>query len=408
MKKEKIWPVILVLIVFTGLSGLFSGCTPGRGKVNALVEKLSDEDPSVRLQAAKELDDFGSGIVLHADVVIPPLIEALGDENDRVRDAAYHAIGSLGLSPKQALIDALKQHENPRVRSKTAIALAGMAIVDKSIIPILVDALADKDSNVRFELQLALGFIIHNKQVYPKETSNELIKALKHDNPLVRAGAADALSWFEGKPEGEVVIGPLKEALKDENLMTCVQAAGSIFFISGDSALVVPILINGLSSDDEEILMMASIYLGGIGPDAKDAIPTLIRLLKSGGEKERSLMIHPLGRIGAKAIPPVLELLEDENPAIRLCAIRVLRWMKEEATDALPSLIKLLEDEDRDVRLKAIETIGRIGPKAQDAVDNLAMFLDDDDKEFREAAQEAIANIKGSDEVTINGENQGD
>jgi HEAT repeat protein len=82
-----------------------------------------------------------------------------------------------------------------------------------------------------------------------------------------------------------------------------------------------------------------------------------------------------LGRIGAAAVPPLIDALRDRDPAVRLKAIEVLGRMGEDAGAAVPELVRLLDDPDIDVRKAAARTLGRIGPAAQTAVPSLMRKL---------------------------------
>ncbi len=75
-----------------------------------------------------------------------------------------------------------------------------------------------------------------------------------------------------------------------------------------------------------------------------------------------------LGRIGAAAVPPLVEALRNPDPAVRLKAIEVLGRMGDDAAPAVPDLVRLLNDPDPDVQKSATRTLGRIGPAAQAAV----------------------------------------
>jgi hypothetical protein len=84
---------------------------------------------------------------------------------------------------------------------------------------------------------------------------------------------------------------------------------------------------------------------------------------------------HALGRIGAPAVPMLVEALRSPDAAIRLRAVEVLGRMGGEAVNAVPALIPLLDDTNPDVRRSAARTLGLIGPAAKDAVPSLIRNL---------------------------------
>ncbi len=84
---------------------------------------------------------------------------------------------------------------------------------------------------------------------------------------------------------------------------------------------------------------------------------------------------HALGRIGAVAVPMLVEALRSPDAAIRQRAVEVLGRMGSEAASAVPALIPLLDDANPDVRRSAARTLGLIGPGAKDAVPSLIRNL---------------------------------
>jgi hypothetical protein len=82
-----------------------------------------------------------------------------------------------------------------------------------------------------------------------------------------------------------------------------------------------------------------------------------------------------LGRIGAAAVPDLVQALQNPDADVRLKAVAVLGRMGSDAAAAVPQLIPLLNDPDVDVRKAAARTLGQIGPPAKDAVPALVRTL---------------------------------
>ena len=82
-----------------------------------------------------------------------------------------------------------------------------------------------------------------------------------------------------------------------------------------------------------------------------------------------------LGRIGPRAVPAILPLLNDPNPQTRIAAAKVIGRIGPPAADAVPALTQLLEDEDEDVQRAAAFALGEIGPAAESAVPALLEML---------------------------------
>ena len=93
--------------------------------------------------------------------------------------------------------------------------------------------------------------------------------------------------------------------------------------------------------------------LGKIGPEAKDAIPHFVALLKDPDKHVRWAAAGALGEIGSAAkdaVPHLIELLKDLGEDVRWAAARALGEIGSAAKDAVPHLIELLKDPGEDVR----------------------------------------------------------
>jgi hypothetical protein len=101
--------------------------------------------------------------------------------------------------------------------------------------------------------------------------------------------------------------------------------------------------------------------------------PRALKPLEQWTEQEAAA--DALGRIGAAAVPSLVEALANPDPATRQKAVAVLGRMGPEAAAAVPDLIKLLSDPDPEVRKVTARTLGQIGPAAKDAVPSLMQSL---------------------------------
>jgi len=120
-------------------------------------------------------------------------------------------------------------------------------------------------------------------------------------------------------------------------------------------------LIGNLGDPDGEIRRRAAEGLGRIGPEAKEAIPALIKVLGN-DDVGRSASVA-LGRIARGAM------------------------------EVVPALTRALSDPDVFVRCYAAETLGEIGPGAKEAVHALER-LAEKDPAVRPFAREALEKIR--------------
>lgn len=102
-------------------------------------------------------------------------------------------------------------------------------------------------------------------------------------------------------------------------------------------------------------------------------LPQMLRRFEEWSDQEAAE--DALGRIGAAAVPALVQALRNPDLQVRHKAIEVLGRMGDEAAAAVPDLIPLLDDPDPQIRKSAARTLGQIGPSAKDAVPALMRTL---------------------------------
>jgi HEAT repeat protein len=127
-----------------------------------------------------------------------------------------------------------------------------------------------------------------------------------------------------------------------------------------------------------------------MGPDAKDAIPPMVAMLKNTNKADDDSEIHlltfALPDFGSIAVPELVSAMGETNPVIRERIICVLHNMGSEGKAALPALYDATRDGNSDVRTAAMLAIGRIGPDANAAVSMLLPLLKSEKPFTREFA----------------------
>ena len=96
---------------------------------------------------------------------------------------------------------------------------------------------------------------------------------------------------------------------------------------------------------------------------------------------EEETAADALSRIGAPAVPLLIQTLQRPDAEVRLKAIAILGRMGSGAKEAVPELVRLLNDPNEQIRKAAALTLGRIGPAAAEAAPALVQSL------FAETAQ---------------------
>src|SRR5262249_17369881 len=106
----------------------------------------------------------------------------------------------------------------------------------------------------------------------------------------------------------------------------------------------------------------------------------------------RDQVTRALAQVGPPAVPELLRLLEHEEPAVRLCALKALARVGPEAAKAVPALRKALKDTYAGCRARAAAALGEVGPAAKDAAPDLVGLLTDLDAVHTPAMQ-ALAKL---------------
>jgi RNA polymerase sigma factor (sigma-70 family) len=397
-----------------------------RAALPTLTQALQDKDAGVRYAAAVAHWQLAA----QADKVVPILVEALQGNNP---DRSWHAAGLLGqLGPKSAdatmaLTEALK-HENKSVRLAAALAHWRLVHEVAPVAPLLAELLQDQSfqaptamrlpPSTAADLPLLMELLRRqkNNQGYRRwnlrgalqhigvDAVPELLKALMHDNPLVRKSAADVLNfldWFgdgEGAEPKQVRPETLKgiaEGLTHANSVVR-QWALFVWAQQADRDRALPAVLQGLQDADAKVRQVAVAAIGSFGPKAKAAVPILGKILENdppAGLQAASALwdIDPqagalqqgLSRLmrdqpgatalvladkGTKALPILRPALGDANPAVRLGAISGLIRMHTAAADVAWDLNHALDDADLQVRRTAAEGLLRLSVQDPESI----------------------------------------
>lgn len=92
-------------------------------------------------------------------------------------------------------------------------------------------------------------------------------------------------------------------------------------------------------------------------------------------------------------LPVLLEGLSSEDPTERLAAVVGLEYYPDEAAETVPELKKLVKDSSVFVRQATADALGKLGEPAAPAVPELAALLSDEDNNVRRSAAVALGKI---------------
>jgi HEAT repeat protein len=223
--------------------------------------------------------------------------------------------------------------------------------------------------------------------------------ALKEDDPLTRVNAAWALWEIQGV--ADEILPTVLQAWWDRdhsNRDDCVRRDATELLIAIAEVRqerVLPELVRGFVADDQELEIQAAIGLAALGKRSPEAVTALMEALRDRRESVRKLARGRLRAIGSASVGPLLAAQSSEDPGLRSEAAICLQSMK--VSDALPALTTALGDQDPQRRVNATRAIGAIGPPAKAAKPTLERMLGDHNEDVRRAARDALERLNATD-----------
>jgi HEAT repeat protein len=336
----------------------------------ALGESLKDPDPIVRFNAARALQHVGP----HTKAALPALTAALSDSDPEVREAVYVAIRQIGPEANQTLLEALRQEGKAASRAEIIGALGKFGPQAAVAIPDLEAALGD--DSLRLAAIQTLGKI----GAAAKTTLPALEKTFKDKDANVRRAALEAMGMI-----GREALPILLVALKDDRLRA--GAAGALGAIGRPARDAVPTLCKMLEDPDMEARRTAATALGRIGPQTPEVIPALAKTLRDKEAGEQAA--DSLSRMGQPAVKPLIAALSEDQTRDRAAA--ALSQLGRPAVGPVAELLK--KDE---LRLTAMQILGRMGGVARDAIPDLTTIAENESDSAHQDAALAIGKIKNS------------
>jgi HEAT repeat protein len=141
-------------------------------------------------------------------------------------------------------------------------------------------------------------------------------------------------------------------------------------------------------------VLAAALLVGACRSEPKPPDPSaLVEKLKSPDSAVSGSASLELIRLGEPAVPALMELLRDPDPAHRALAARTFWGMGAKAGAAAGALGEALADPEAPVRVGAAMALDNMGPPAAPAVEALARALRDPSLEVRQWAARALGSI---------------
>jgi HEAT repeat protein len=238
----------------------------GEEEIPSLIERLRSPDATVRVEAADDLRTLG----LKANAAVATLVKLVDDPSAWVRTSAAAALLCIrpqDSHPVEVLAAALHSPETTaRRHAARAAGLAGPAAAP--LAGTLASLLADSDELTRLAALQAIAALGPSAAAAVDAVADLL------DDPRTAADAADALGRMG--PAARPAMNRLAPMLSAEPVALRWAAVRAMSQIGGEDARpAVDFMVRELpgASDVDGYNMM--IYLGLLGPVARDAIPAI-------------------------------------------------------------------------------------------------------------------------------------
>jgi HEAT repeat protein len=403
--------------------------------ISSLIEAIEDPDASVRVAAANALGLTGSAVVGTGSGVEAPraavkaLIRRSSDPEPRVRAAALASLGTIlstrpaagAASPidRRAVTDALAKRLGDHDLATRRSAIHALASPDPTGPSAPPEALRPgfDDGSAENRVEAIQGLVNFQRGLDPWMPT--LLRLAEHDpDRRVREACLNLLTYPGFKPPlvTAAAVPALVAGLRSGDTQIRCKVARFLVRLGPEARAAIPDLLRILDqpvdpelepfqallvTEDQDPGSEAAVALGAIAagtPDAKPVIAALTEVARSGSVIRRTRTAYALGGFGAEAAEAVPVLISILNDPKSIAYIR--EEMREARASARPSPLSAYVNGEA----QAARALGKIAPEtplADEAVAALRTVLDSEAPYSRAAAAEALGHFGAKAEAAI-------
>jgi HEAT repeat protein len=381
-----------------------------QARFDDVIRNLRNPDPKVRLAAVQLLRES------RYPEAIGPMAALVNDPIDQIQLEAIGAELSFFLIedvPSKKRVALFVEVRSPG-RASLAFDLGPLAVVSRPVPPELVDgliqAIDDENPKVRMEAIYALGTIA--RPPLPDAAAAQLIKALDHYDPAIRAAAARVVARLDVKSAGEGLIKAMNDSQAPVRF-AAMRALGALnerravpalteqfkYYGKGEGAWSaidalarladpssVPLFKAHLADKDAFIRRGAAEGLARTG-DKSEVSALQIGAGNDTAEMVRAAMAFALQKLGQHYIPRLVESMDSEKTAPQIA-----EYLIELGPPVAAQLVPHLQDLSPAIRANVATVLGAIGGDATLAA--LQPLTTDKDRAVAQAATRAIERLK--------------
>jgi HEAT repeat protein len=305
-------------------------------------------------------------------------------------------IASLALASAsgQSLDDCLKQiHDADPHKRLAAVETLRTLPPDESAVAALVEALHDKNDDVRARSAFVLGQFRENAtRVVPA-----LLDMLNDPNPVIRSRVADDLGKF-GK-EAAPAVPRLGALLTDPDAYVRVSAIRSLGALAATSGQAQEMIVRQLADTRVDIRCAALSALSELGESSKEYLPQFIAAMEDPNDTVREAAAGAIGKLGPAGAPALPALMaasrKAESGPFSSISAAIAAVSRKQPEVTVPLLIEALNDSGntRMGRVVAAQALGGIGAPARSALPDLEKASREGPDWLRKPAGDALVRV---------------
>jgi HEAT repeat protein len=398
-------------VAFLAVSLFLAGpSTAQQLRFDDVVRNLRNPDPKARLSAVRLLRDakYPEAIGPMAPLVVDPIDEI------QLETIAAELQFFIGEEVKhRRMVGFVVEKRQPAVAA-AAFDLGPVALWPRpsppALISSLLKAIDDENARVRLEATYALGIVA--RPPLSGEAAQQLIKALDHYDPAVRAAAARVAGRLQVAAAGDTLLKAVNDSNADVRYAS-MRALGAInevraaqalteqfaYYRKGEGAwaaldalahLAQPasaaLFKERLTDKDPFIRRAAAEGLGRLG-DTSSTEELVQGATADESEIVRVAMAFALAKLGRNYVTRIVDAMDSPK-----MATQAQEYLIELGPSIQKDLFAHLLESDPSIRAGVVEVLGVIG--GEDTLPHLLTVTQDRDPEVAAAAKRAIARIK--------------
>jgi HEAT repeat protein len=396
------------IVVF--VCGVAAASSAQEMRFDDVVRNLRNPDAKVRLSAIHLLKDA------KYPEAITPMAALVNDPVDQIQLEAIGAELSFFLVedvPAKKRVGLLLEVRNAG-RAAAAFEQGPLAVwprpAPSELVSALLQAVDDANQKVRLEAIYALGVIA--RPPLAADAATQVLKALDHYDPLIRAGAAAVVGRLALANAG----GALMKAVNDSNAsvrFAAMRALGETHDTSAITALTeqfnyygrgegawsaldalaqighassVPLFKSRIADKDPYLRRAAAEGLGRAG-DRSEVAALEIGAGNDSSEMARAAMAFALQKLGRNYVVRLVDFMDSDK-----MVPQIQGYLLELGPSIVRDLVPRLQEPDATVRARVADVLGALGDDT--VVPALQTATQDRDRGAAEAAKRALDRIK--------------